>query len=137
MCHTLCMIKIRKKTQRYQIDYKKKVFVYRNLHKNCWSIKQGGLVKAHATEFNLHTCSFEVNRKGRERVLREQRKNVHAGIKGYLGESTWDDFPEDMMMEATYNPYKHESFVLKSNDEPRWFADFIKMKPKKVLITPF
>ena len=59
---------------RYKIDITKKVFVYKNLHKDCWSIKQGGLVKVHATELNLWMCDFKVNQKGREKVLREKEK---------------------------------------------------------------
>ena len=37
-----------KNDSRYNIDYDRKVFVYKNLHKDCWSIRQDGLVKAHS-----------------------------------------------------------------------------------------
>ena len=121
---------------RYKIDITKKVFVYKNLNQDCWSSKQGGLVKIHATELNLHTCMFKVNRNGRLRVLRERRKNVHAGIKGYMSESTWDTYPEDLFDEVTYNPYKHESFVMKDTEAPRWFANQVRLQPNKVIVTP-
>jgi hypothetical protein len=121
---------------RYKIDHSRKVFVYKNLHKDCWSIKQDGLVKAHATELNLHTCMFKVNYHGRLKVLREKRKNVHAGINGYMGESTWDDFPEDLMDEVTYNPYKYRSFVMKETEAPRWIASQVRLQPHKVMVTP-
>ena len=32
---------------RYIIKKNRPVYVYKNLHKDCWSIKQHGLVKAH------------------------------------------------------------------------------------------
>ena len=108
--HIIYMIERNPSDPRYKIDYSKKVFVYKNLHKDCWSIKQDGLVKAHTEEVRMWDCAFQVNAKGRAKVLEEKRKNVHAGIKGYL-----DDFhgvdPADLGKEVTYNPYKYDSFV--------------------------
>jgi hypothetical protein len=79
-----------------------------------------------------------VNRKGRERVLREKRKNVHAGIKGYLDhaelERVWGDLPEDQFDEITYNPYKYSSFVHTKDGSPRWFGSVVKLEEKRVLI---
>ena len=121
---------------RYKIDITKKVFAYKNLHQDCWSIKQGGLVKVHTTELNLYSCIFKGNRKGRERVRREKRKNVHAAVKGYMGESTWDTNPEELFDEVTYNPYKYEYFVMKDTEATRWFANQVRLQPNKVLVTP-
>ena len=60
--------------------------VYRNLHKKCWSVqqKQKGRWKvvAHAESITLLDCVFRVSEAGRQRVLRESRKNVHAYIQG-------------------------------------------------------
>lgn len=60
-----------------------------NLHKHCWSVKalQGenkGRVIHHLNEIVLRDAIFKVYQSGRERVLREQRKNVHAGVVGYV-----------------------------------------------------
>ena len=123
---------------RYKIDTTKKVFVYKNLHKDCWSIKQGGLVKAHALYLTLYETHFVVNKKGRDRVLREKRKNVHAGICGYISHpepsyATWDDGEVDLI-EITYDPYKYRSFVNVSNGKPVWFSPYVKMNPSKVLV---
>ena len=38
---------------KYKINEGRKVFVYKNLHKDCWSLKQDGLVKAH-----VHAVSY-------------------------------------------------------------------------------
>ena len=124
---------------RYKIDRTKKVFVYKNLHQDCWSIKQDGLVKVHATEINLYNCNFKINTKGRKRVLKEKKKNVHAGICGYIVHpepeyACWDDCSDDSLDEITYNPYKNTSFVNKLN-EPRWFSCLTRFKPHKVLIS--
>ena len=53
-----------------------------------------------------------------------------------MGESTWDTYPEELFDEVTYNPYKHESFVMKDTEAPRWFANQVRLKPNKVLVTP-
>ena len=96
-----------------------KVFVYFNLHKKCWSIKalDTGLVMAHASAFTIDGATFKVSEAGRQRVLKEQRKNVHAGIVGTLANYV----PADQLplvhtdtacdMPVTYNPYRAGTFV--------------------------
>lgn len=115
---------------RYKIDPKRPVFVYKNLHKDCWSVKQDGLTKAHTTEINMWDCKFQVNAKGRQRVLDEQRKNVHAGIKGYIDEFDLD-FPNPV--EVTYNPYKYDSFVDKATESPIYYMNNAKLTHNKVI----
>ena len=66
-----------------------KVRVYYNLNKSVWSIKamEGtlkGRVVAHAKGVALYDARTIVSQAGRERVLREGRKNVHAYIEGSL-----------------------------------------------------
>ncbi len=120
---------------KYKIDESRKVFVYKNLHKNCWSLKQDGLVKAHAHDVSLFDCSFRVNQKGREKVLEEKRKNVHAGVSGYI-DLQWDK--EDVSREgsraklAMYNPYKYSSFVRVENDkEPVFWSSAARLSTAK------
>ena len=116
--------------KKYKIDYSKKVFVYKNLHKDCWSIKQNGLVKAHTDELEMWDCSFRVNQKGREKVLKEKRKNVHAGILGRI-----DNIGGTVMIgtEVTYNPYKYNSFVDNNTEVPVYYAGFATLTHNKVL----
>lgn len=115
--------------KKYKIDYSKKVFVYKNLHRDCWSVKQDGLVKAHTDEINLWDCAFQVNARGRQKVLDEQRKNVHAGINGYI-----DEFDLDLPnpVEVTYNPYKYDSFVDKATESPIYSMGNAKLTHNKV-----
>ena len=105
---------------RYDLDDSRKVFIYKNLHKDCWSIKQDGLVKAHVTEISLYSCSFRVNRLGRRRVLREKRKNVHAGASGWIDSRETFDWNDNhpKAQEVTYNPYTYESSVYKQGESP-------------------
>lgn len=123
------MIKRNPSDPRYKIDYSKKVFVYKNLHKDCWSIKQDGLVKAHTEEVRMWDCAFQVNAKGRQKVLDEQRKNVHAGIKGYID----NDQQVPSGVEVTYNPYKYDSFVDKATELPIYSSLFVTLTKHKVV----
>jgi len=56
------------------------VDVYRNLHKNTWSIRSRttGRVVEHSDNVLVRAAKFVVQPAGRKRVLQEQRKNVHA-----------------------------------------------------------
>ena len=69
------------------IDTTKKVRVYRNLHRDCYSVKQGGIVRCHAENVTLRGCQFIVSKAGQRRVRDEQKKNVHAFIEGYVAVS--------------------------------------------------
>ena len=124
------MIKLKQEDKRYHIDTSRKVFVYKNLHKDCWSIKQDGLVKAHATDLDLWDCAFRVNKKGREKVLAERRKNVHAGVIGYIDGT---NCPLEVGTEVTYNPYKHSSFVERCTEDPIYYSSFVSLKDNQVL----
>lgn len=87
-----------------------KVFVYFNLHKKTFSVKNlsTGIVVAYLDNVNLKDAIFKVSQKGRERVLQEKRKNVHAGVVGVF---TYEEFNQSLTKQAKYNPYKYESFV--------------------------
>jgi hypothetical protein len=89
------------------------VKVYFNLHKKCYSIQHKGIVIGHADEVYLTDCEFKVSKAGRERVLREKRKNVHAFITGKLSEGSLV-----YGTNVTYNPYKYETFVDKATELP-------------------
>ena len=118
-----------------------RVFVYYNLHKKCWSLKalsgnQKGRVVAHGDAVELKDCEFKVSEAGRQRVLRERQKNVHAGVAGTLtafdGHKTKAGHASDQYMtpwfsnehcmnmrscvfeqQVTYDPYLMRTFVLK------------------------
>jgi hypothetical protein len=130
------MIKRNQHDPRYIIKKDRPVYVYKNLHKDCWSVKQHGLVKAHipANEtVSMWDCYFHVDVKGRERVIKEQRKNVHAFVKGYLQEFCHQDPKIDgREVEVTYNPYKYETFVDKSDESFVYHADEVKLTHNKV-----
>lgn len=108
----------------------RRVFVYKNLHENCWSVrdKQTGHVVAHADRVELSQVQLKVGQAGRQRVLREQSKNVHAGLEGNLQTLDIKGFPGQRYNHGsaggpapelvTYNPYKYSSFVIKADETP-------------------
>lgn len=101
------------------IDPSKPVRVYRNLHKQCYSIQQGGIVKCHADKIELYKCTFKVFERGRQRVLREQRKNVHSFVVGTVCSAYSDkSYPTTLF----YDPYKSGSWLAHSYLTPRLSA---------------
>jgi hypothetical protein len=110
-----------------------RVFVYYNLHRKCLSVRSEegasrGRVIAHARAVDIKGADFKVSQAGRERVLREKAKNVHAGVKGTLegllpleasdaDVQSWKarqaEMPGD---DVTYNPYKWSTFVRRADE---------------------
>ena len=115
----------------------RKVFVYYNLHKHKWSVKdvKTGRVIGHHYDVSLYNATFKVSEAGRVRVLKEKRKNVHAGVEGYLtkdvlarkmdGTILWESQSE--RHKVTYDPYKYDTFVTVSDKEPIDKAYFVRM----------
>jgi len=103
-----------------------RVEVYFNLHKKLFSVRdcKTGRVVHHTQRIWIEDPEFVVRKAGRERVLREKKKNVHAFVRG-----TWfkvqSDFDVSRLIdhqacsdEVTYNPYKYDSFVTKHDAKP-------------------
>jgi len=99
-----------------------KVFVYRNLHKDCYSVKslETGRVIAHVKCIVLEDVKFKVSQAGRSRVLKEKRKNVHAGVVGIWKQK---GCKKPLKSQITYNPYEFESFVNKNSLVPIYQAE--------------
>lgn len=103
-----------------------KVFVYFNLHRKCFSIKalegkDKGRVVAHRDDVLLFDCTFKVSEAGRQRVLRERKKNVHAGVVGLWLDDEVNGTHDRVLRYGsaiTYNPYKYDSFVHLYGEHP-------------------
>jgi hypothetical protein len=103
-----------------------RVEVYFNLHKKVFSVrdKKTKKVIAHVNNIDLGDVTFKVSKAGRERVLKEKRKNVHAFVEGTI--LAYETLCSDMVG-ITYNPYLYESFVLRSDKKPVFYAHTCKM----------
>lgn len=98
--------------------------VYRNLHKDNFSIQshlknRGWIVTDRAKYVLLEFVTFKVYETGRQRVLDEKRKNVHAYVQPLQYKKKFIMAVEDtsQFREIYYNPYKHDSFVYKDTGE--------------------
>ena len=95
--------------------------IYFNLHRKLFTVQhktaKGWRVLHHAAEVHMHFPRFKVSEAGRQRVLREKRKNVHAFVEGIIGDSMNLPDPEDMQR-VSYNPYKAGTFVLRDSGTP-------------------
>ena len=91
-----------------------KVFVYRNLRKNCFSIKalegpMKGRVIAHRDSLELTGVTFKVTESTRLRVVATGKKEVHAGV---VGEWDADACKANLatMEQVRYNPRESGQF---------------------------
>ena len=101
-----------------------RVEVYFNLHKRMFSVRalegeRKGRVIDHVHECAVKGARFVVSQAGRERVLREQKKNVHAYVRGGLVEDSGDYIKTmaklandaETLRHVRYDPYRFSSFV--------------------------
>ena len=115
-----------------------RVFVYFNLHKKLWSVRalegeNKGRVIQHAARLCLADCTFKVSEAGRQRVLREKRKMVHAGVVGTL--RTALPRGRKALRRVTYSPYKFATFVDADTFEPQQGADWVVFRERTVHCT--
>lgn len=113
----------------------RKVFVYYNLHSKCWSIKSlsgknKGRVIAHASKVIIRDAEFSVSEAGRQRVLKNKCKNVHAGIVGTL-----ESYHGDAV--AKYDPYGINSLCSRFDGEDRAYQKYAKAEGKAVSYNPY
>lgn len=119
----------------------KKVEVYRNLHKNCFSIRHNGKVIGYlysGQELHLMDAKFRVQPAGRDRVRRENKKNVHAYVKGTVGALGGLQRKKLFTMcfqTASYEPYTMESFETFPDETPIFEAPHVIFKKGRLYVS--
>ena len=98
---------------------------YYNLHKGRFSVRalegpDKGRVVGHLERLGLAGVKFKVSEAGRQRVLREKRKNVHARVQGTLVNPDALTNCEDRV---SYNPYRGGTFYNTETGEDYLNAD--------------
>lgn len=114
--------------------YSQKVSVYRNLNDQCLSVLHKQHVAGHAIAVVLSDVRFRVQEGGRQTVIREKRKNVHAFVDGNLVECS--DHPvviDGEPVQVTYNPYRAGHFCNRATGEPIYSAKLCVVSPSGVL----
>jgi len=107
-----------------------KVAIYWNFHRKCYSVvdKAVGRVAFHASTIVLEDVQFRVSERGRQRVLDERRKNVHAKVHGtlqYVQTITGEQHGrnncgngEGPIHLVGYNPYEVSHFTDRETSQP-------------------
>ena len=105
-----------------------RVDVYRNLNDDCISVrcKEPGhedydQVIAHVDSVTIDDPRFVVQDAGREKVREEERKNVHAFVRGVVDPDALSD--DDMTFFVNYDPYEMDQFQVLVREEPVEEAD--------------
>lgn len=81
--------------------------IYFNSRRKLFSVKsENGRVTEHTSQITLKDARFVVNQKGRDRVRREGKKNVHAYIQG-----TPVNEGASGTRSVSYNPYRDDFFM--------------------------
>jgi hypothetical protein len=93
-------------------------YVYRNLRGRSWSIMQRGRVVDRVENLSAFNVELRVRPAGRRRVLKENRKNVHAfavadGVFKMSEFMTKDDY----WLKVRYNPYSYDHFFVASTGD--------------------
>ena len=103
--------------------------LYWNLHKKKWSLqdRKTGRVQQHVTAYTMYDAKFVVRPAGQAKVRREGKKNVHAFAVGYVAEEQSQDRTFNWYR-VTYNPYKHDYFMLDGDEVPKDWVGNIHMK---------
>lgn len=116
-----------------------RVYVYFNLHKLLFSIRalsgpQKNRVVNHSSFVTLENVTFRVGEGGRQRVLREQKKNVHAGVVGEVISFEQNLHIPPTAVKVTYNPYKSGNFYVVDTGEPVFSAKKVYLENKKIYV---
>ncbi len=114
--------------RRVEIDRQRPVRVFRNWKHGCYSIMQDGRVCASASQVRLREVSFTVRESGRQRMLRGERRNVHAYAIGTLLEYVHPAQPASLPplggRRVYYDPYRFPTFVDAETHAPVTSAEY-------------
>jgi hypothetical protein len=106
------------------IDTTRRVQIYYNLHRKCYSVRQGGKVVAHVSSMTLTDARFLVSEAGRQKVIASGVKGVHAVVTGFP--SDVEDLP-GRADRVSYNPFKGPTFVRVESGTPILRARVVRM----------
>lgn len=107
------------------------VHVYWNIHRKVWSVRcaRTRRVVAHCADVTLSGVTFYVSEAGRQRVLREGVKNVHAWAVGTLCAHT--AAREGEPARVRYNPRTGPRFVTRDTGDVVAAAAVVRFDPDR------
>jgi hypothetical protein len=108
-----------------------KVFIYRNLNRKgrVFSIRDESTRRVcdRAETVVVEDVTLKVSEAGRNRVLLEKRKNVHAGIQGTRISHLPPQAAGLKVVEFTYDPYFSSSFFCVKTKQPILKAKYVEV----------
>lgn len=102
-----------------------KHYLYRNLHSDTFSLLYKGIVVSRPVYVELRGVELKVSEPGRQRVIKEKRKNVHAKCGADIAIVCTGTPNLNGFTEVYYDPYTTSNFVIKSTGKPLFHADLI------------
>jgi hypothetical protein len=115
-----------------------KVRIYRNLNNGRMSIqakvRESWKVVGHVQNAILQDVQFRISEAGRQRVIRDGCKNVHAWGEGILLAEF--DTSINAAIDLTYNPYLNATFIQRDTDIPIMQCRFLVVRSNRVYVTP-
>ena len=105
-----------------------KIEVYLNSHKNLFSVRaltgqNAGRVIDHTRFVAIENARFKVQKAGRDKVIRDQKNNAHAFVRGWV-DNTLHNINEvknapHMFGDVSYNAYRADCFQQVIGSESR------------------
>lgn len=120
------MRNMRNITEHVVLDEGQTILIAYHLHKRCFSIRHAKTRKVigYKDRIVVQHVQFIVSESGRQRVLRERRKNVHAYVRGVFENKLQNiRFNDYNFRGAYYNPYSAATFVDVETKEPIAYAE--------------
>ena len=111
---------------------KARYYLYRNLHKNMFSIKYKQKVIDRNNYQIMKDVIFVISKKGQNRVRKEKRKNVHATVSGFLVNENEFNINLYDLIELYYNPYTTNYFTIKETKENIYDTKYILAKENRI-----
>lgn len=119
------------------IDHDHRVHVFRNWKHNCYSIMQHGVVVASARQVRLGDVEFRVRETGRERMLKREKKNLHAYAIGRLLDFVHPTQDRDLESvegrSVFYDPYRFAYFADRETQVLVPGADIVQLDERGVI----
>jgi hypothetical protein len=114
-----------------------KIRIYRNLNNGTMSIQRHLIrswrVVGHVTHAVVRDVCLHLSESGRQRVIRDLRKNVHAWGEGIL---VAPDCPEiDAPIDLAYNPYQDATFVERGTKRPILKCRYLVVRDNRVFVS--
>lgn len=111
------------------MNEQQRVKVYFNLHKKVWSVlhmtPKGWRLWKHMPCLVLRDVTWKVSEAGRQRVIREKRKNVHAfGVGVLCLDTDMPRFDSPEWKAVRYNPYEGPFFQIEG--QPTFTSEIVR-----------